>query len=120
MGAIEVIAQPLQQHGGTEQAHARRRQFQRERQAVEAPAEFGDRRGVVRGEREPRVHLPGPGGEQLRTRCCRALVAGRARAGPVERDGDDGDWEAERALEHAGQGAQVGTWGGHLAPGPHR
>ena len=46
------MVEPLQQRGGLEHAHARRRELERERQAVEPAADRGDRRRVRGGERE--------------------------------------------------------------------
>ncbi len=53
------MVEPLQQRGRLEDAHARRGQLERERQAVEAAADRGDRRGIRCGEREAGLHLLG-------------------------------------------------------------
>ena len=52
---LEAVAEPLQQRDRRQQRHPRCRQLDRQRQAVHAHAEFGDRGGIFRGDPEVRL-----------------------------------------------------------------
>jgi hypothetical protein len=60
----EAATEPDQQRLRGQQGHPGRRQFDRQRQAVQAPADPGDRGGVFVGEGERRAHRRGPLDEQ--------------------------------------------------------
>jgi hypothetical protein len=70
------VIEPCQQVGGRQDPHPRRGQLQREGDAVQAPADRGNRRRVVVRQREHAARCLCPVDEQLRRRCRFDLTGG--------------------------------------------
>ena len=111
----QATVQPLEQDRHRQDAQARCRQLDRQREPIQPPANLGDRRNVLIRQLELRIDAPGSFGEELDRIACLELFDGSVGTGERERWNADlsltGDAQAHSARD---QHRQPGTGGVEL------